>query len=253
MSQFSLNPNSLTRKEGIKRYKSIVGSLSWFAISLRYDIAHSVTRLQQYSCNPTEGALDAAIRVAGYLAATADFRLGGRRVLGNKLDYFSDSDHAGDPKLTYQSHIGIIFSLNSVPIQWRSKKQPKTVISPAMAEIYACSECVKEATWVQYMLEEFGVAMQWPMSIQVDNKQVISFCRNSCLHSRLRGCVDLREDWVRQLRDQGQVKILKVKGEVNPADLLTKCLARQKFEDLKDCCGVTAVGERKLKKGRVAL
>ena len=65
----------LLNEEDIKWYKSIVGQLGWFSISLRWDIAHSITRLQQFAANPTKGALNAAIRVANYVYTTANFRL----------------------------------------------------------------------------------------------------------------------------------------------------------------------------------
>ena len=56
----------LLNDEDRKWYKSIVGQLGWFSISLRWDIPHSVTRLQQFAASPTKGALHAAIRVANY-------------------------------------------------------------------------------------------------------------------------------------------------------------------------------------------
>ena len=64
------------------------------------------------------------------------------------MEYFTDSDHAGDKELTCRSHSGVILTLNDIPIHWRSKKQPKTVISTAHAEILACSEGLKEARWI---------------------------------------------------------------------------------------------------------
>ena len=81
---------------------------------------------------PTEGALDAAIRIAAYVGCTADFRIGGAVVDHlNDVEYFTDSDHAGDAGLTYRSHTGIMITLNNIPIQWKSQQQPKTVLSPA--------------------------------------------------------------------------------------------------------------------------
>ena len=61
----------------------------------------------------------------------------------------SDSDYAGDPVLGTRSQSGVIILMNGIVIHWRSKKQPKTVISPAAAEIYAASEAVRELRWVQ--------------------------------------------------------------------------------------------------------
>ena len=213
-------------------YKSIVGGLSWFAISLRYDIAHSVTRLQQYNDEPTVGAMNDAIRVAAYVGSTANFRLGGAvrtDLEGNTTRYYSDSDHGGDRDMTSRSHTGIMLLLNDVPVHWRSKKQPKTVVSPAHAEIYACSEAVREARWLQWVASDLGMELPWPVVIQVDNKQVISFKYSTCTTSKLRGMIDLRWNWVKELRDDNLVQVEKVDTKYNLADILTKCLNNVEF------------------------
>ena len=99
-----------------------------------------------------------------------------------------------------------------------------------MAEIYALGEAVKEFQWVNWQAEDLGIKPPSPFTVQVDNNQAISFKRNSCLNSKIRGCVDLRLDWVVGLRDEGVCKVMPVKGVRNPADLLTKCLVAKEFE-----------------------
>ena len=148
-------------------FRSITGSLSWFAISMRYDIAHTVTRLQSQNQEPIVGALHDAMRVAAYVGSTADSRLGGNVCTGeNKVRYYSDSDHGGDRGVTARSHtltgVMLLTLLNDIPVQWRSKKQPETVASPAHAEIYACSEAVKEAKWLQWVATDLGIELPWP-------------------------------------------------------------------------------------------
>ena len=68
-------------------YKSIVGGLSWFAQSTRWDIISSVSRLQMVGQNPTVGALKCALHVVAYLACTNSFKLGGVRTATNHLRY----------------------------------------------------------------------------------------------------------------------------------------------------------------------
>ena len=225
-----LRSPELLDEDEVSWFKSLVGSMSWFAVSLRWDIAHSVSRLQQFSVNPTRGALEAAIRVALYIATTADFKLGGKVVYGKDIvKYYTDSDHAGDKGTTTKSHTGIMLVLNGVPVHWRSKKQPKTVLSPAHAEIYACSEGIKEARAFQWVAAELGINLPWPMSVYVDNQQVISFKKTSCVNSKLKGMIDTRESWVQELRDDAVVEIVKVKGELNWADILTKSIVGWEF------------------------
>ena len=69
-------------------------------MSLRWDISRSVARVQQMQSAPTQGALNAAIRIATYVACTSDFKLGGPVTNHiNDIQYYTDSDHVGDPDM----------------------------------------------------------------------------------------------------------------------------------------------------------
>ena len=147
------------------------------------------------------------------------------------MDYYTDSDHVGDRKLGTRSHSAFMAKLNGIPVHWRSRKQPKTVLSPAHAEIYACSEGVKEARQLQWILADMGVELPWPIRIKVDNTQVISFCNQTCLDSKLKGMIDNRESWVGELKDEGTVVVEYVNTRLNQADILSKCLAGTQFRE----------------------
>ena len=57
-------------------------------------------------------------------------------------------------------------------------------------------------------------------------------CRghHTCLNSRLRGTVNLRWEWVKELRDDAISDIIHVDTRYNKADILTKCLDNTEFE-----------------------
>jgi hypothetical protein len=206
--------------------------MGWFAISLRWDIAHAVTRLQQFTKSPTKGALNAAIRVATYLATTAEFRIGGEIETGvNQIEYYTDSDFVGDRLLGTRSHSAFVALLNGIPVHWRSRKQPKTVLSPAHAEIYALSEGVKEARYLQWVLADMGVELSWPIVVKVDNTQAISFCNQTCLDSKLKGMIDNRDSWVKELKDDNIVTVEYVNTRLNKSDILSKCLSGTQFRE----------------------
>ena len=57
-----LKKDMLLNTEEVKQFRSLVGSLGFYSVSL--DISRSVCRVQQMQSEPTEGALDAAIRIA---------------------------------------------------------------------------------------------------------------------------------------------------------------------------------------------
>jgi len=220
---------------GLERYQSIVGSLNYFGMASRYDIAFATARLSQASAKPTVGAEKAMVRVLKYLQQHPKHKIEFERSGKDGKDdfeFYSDSDHGGDQGFTTMSHTGAMFMLNGAPVMWISKKQSKmTAFSSALAEIFALSESVRGAQLLAWRAEEMGVGVTWPLVFQVDNEQSIVFQKATCLTSRLRGCIDMRWAWVQELRNQGKVTTKKVATEKNKADVFTKCLPAYKFKE----------------------
>ena len=120
---------------------------------------------------------------------------------------YSDSDHAGDKSETLRSQSGVIVTLNGVPVHWRSARQPVTALSSAEAEVYALAEAVKQARAYLWRCEEMGMRVVWPMEIMVDNKQAISFQRGTCIYTKLAGVIDMRQQWVKEMRNKKEVGV----------------------------------------------
>jgi len=228
-SEIVMDPTPLVGLEATW-VRSVVGQLQFLATMVRYDISHAVSRLSQYSHTPTEGSRKALCRILGYLMSTVEFRIEGK-VHGSSdhIDIYSDSDHASDKKIDTRSQTGILILLNGVPCYWRSAKQPITALSSAEAEIYALSECVKHGRLFLWRCEEANIPVKWPMTIYVDNTQSKSFQKATCINSKLRGVFDLRENWVQELRDKGQVETVTIPREENKSDILTHCLSSGNF------------------------
>ena len=151
----------------------------------------------------------------------------------DNVEIFSDSDHAGDRGLSTRSQSGYIMYLNGMPVHWVSRKQPVTSLSSASAEIYALSECAKDAQLMKWRWEEMGMDIDSPLVIQVDNTQAESFQGSTCADSKLRGTYDLREHWVRELQDETKFNAVHISTDKNIADLFTKCLSVQVRDKLE--------------------
>ena len=111
----------------------------------------------------------------------------------------------------------------------RIKQIESTAYSSAVAEIYALSEAVRCAKLYAWRAEELGISVTWPLVLQVDSKGSISFQGSTCAQSRLRGVIDLREAWVKELRDRGVIVTSKIHTDQQLADCMTKCLPNYKF------------------------
>ena len=185
---------------------------------------YEVTRLAQGLATPTRGHMKALYRAMTYLGTVHDMRLEVPRVIGDTWHVYSDSDHAGDTTVgTNRSHTGLVILLNGMPVHWKSNKQPLTSYSSASAEIYAMSECCREARLIAWVAEEMGREVPYPIVLHVDNAAGVSYQHSTCAASKLRGVYDQRQDWVQELKDQSIVTAVKVATEHNLADLYTKC------------------------------
>jgi hypothetical protein len=123
--------------------------------------------------------------------------------------------------------------LNGTPLHWRSNRQPSTADSPAVSEIYALKEGVKDGRLVQWVAEEMGIVTAYPFTVCVDNTQALSFQSDTCPNSKIRGSIDMREAWVKELRDLDIVATQYVEGVRNLADIFTKCFMGPAFQRLK--------------------
>jgi len=225
-------------------FKSLVGSLSWFASSLRWDCVQAVSRVQMLMNSPTRGCMSAAMRIAAFIGQTKGFKVGGPRVYGqNQFAFYTDSDFAGDRLMTKASRTGVVLLLNSVPVYWMSRPQPKTVYSPAAAEIYALREGVREGQALMWLLRDLRYpGITFPFLVQVDNSQAISFQEDSCVRTKHRGVVDMAEAWVKELKEGGLVETSHVSGDKNPADIFTKCYTNKPYHARRELMGQKHMG-----------
>jgi len=146
------------------------------------------------------------------------------------FDFYVDSDHASDRVTDTRSQTGYLLFINSWPVDWASRKQVSTAVSPAEAEIYAMRDAAIASRLTQWVAEEMGLAVIWPFVIKTDSAQADSFQRGTSTKSKLRGCFQLREQSMIELRDQNVLRSEKIPRDLNVSDLLTHCLSGPEFQ-----------------------
>ena len=109
---------------------------------------------------------------------------------------------------------------------------------------------MRDARLTLWKAQELGYKVGSPITVLVDNAAGISFQQKMNPDSKLKGMIDLRWDWVRELQDKNLVQAVKVSTADNAADILTKCLSRVTYEHLlsipitKAKALLTAAGEK---------
>jgi hypothetical protein len=214
--------------------RSVIGGLLFFSRGVRWDISQAVSRVAQTLAKPNQGTVNQIKVIAGYLLNTmGDALSGGGCIECDTLTAMCDASHQGD-RLTYRSQTGVIILLNGVPIHWRSNRQTKTALSPTESEIYALSKGFKDVRLMGWVLEECGVLVEWPIQLSGDSTGAFSFQGDKCPDSKIRGCFDYRDNWVSELQNAAEIRLVLVRDKENLADIFTKCHRAGEFVRRKE-------------------
>jgi hypothetical protein len=133
-------PNSGEATPQLRRqYQSVIGSLLYLMIGTRPDIAYAVSKMAQYSANPSEDHLKNALHIGRYLIGTQDYALTYNGAENEGLIFFTDSDWGTDP-FDRRSVSGYFAKLAGGAIFWVSHAQKTMALSSTDAEYMALSD-----------------------------------------------------------------------------------------------------------------
>ena len=151
------------------------------------------------------------------------------------LSGYCDADWAGsadDRKSTF----GGCFFLENNLVSWFSKKQNCVSLSTAEAEYIAAGSSCSQMIWMKQMLTEYNVT-QDVMTLYCDNLSTINISKNPIQHSRTKH-IDIRHHFIRDLVEEKTIKLEHVATELQLADIFTKALDANQFENLRGKLGI---------------
>ena len=205
------------------RYLHLVGSLVYLGIT-RPDISHAVHILSQFVSAPTQLHYTHLLRVLRYLRGTSSRRLFFSRSSPLELQAYSDATWASDPSDRRSLSAYCIF-LGSSLIAWKTKKQTAVSRSSAEAELRAMAAVTTEVTWLQWLLEDFGVMASTPTPLSSDSTGALSIAWDPVKHE-LTKHIGVDASYMRsQVHDQ-IVALQYVPSEFQLADFFTKAQTR---------------------------
>ncbi|TYK18362.1 Retrovirus-related Pol polyprotein from transposon TNT 1-94 [Cucumis melo var. makuwa] len=216
-------------------FKSLVGSLRYLTCT-RPDILFSVGLVSRFMESPTTTHLKVAKRILRYLRGTLDYGLFYSSSKEFKLEGYCDSDWAGDTN-DRKSTSGYVFFIGNTAFTWSSKKQPIVTLSTCEAEYVAAASCVCHAVWLRNLLKTVGILQEDPTVIHIDNKSTIALAKNPVFHDRSKH-IDTRFHFIRDCISRKEVQVEYVKTEDQIADIFTKPLKVNVFNNLRTLLGV---------------
>jgi len=213
--------------EGAKawEYMSLAARGNYLA-SDRVDIQYAVKELCRNMSKPTVGdrrKLKRLVRyLKGYPRLVSQFHYQQRL---QELDGYSDSDWAGC-KATAKSTSGGMMMLGTHTIKTWSTTQKSITLSSAEAELVAAVKMAAELIGVTQLMADWGLNLRG--RVHVDSSAAIGVVGRKG-NGKLRH-VRVGSLWIQERVERGELEMQKVWGEWNPADLLTKNLARAKVD-----------------------
>ncbi|XP_057779868.1 secreted RxLR effector protein 161-like [Salvia miltiorrhiza] len=229
-TNWKVDPNNEGKSVSSTKYREIIGSLLYLTASRPY-IAFAVGVCTSYQSNPKEAHMDAAKRIPKYLKGTPNIGIWYPADDNFKLSGYSDSDFAGC-KIDRKSTSGTCQFLGNKLISWFLNKQTSVATSTTEAKYVAAGSCCSQILWLVQQLKDYGIEER-EVPIYCDSSSAIAITENPVHHSRCKH-ISIRHHFIRDHVEKKDVSVVKIHTSIQRADLLTKALLEDRFNDL---CG----------------
>ena len=138
-----------------------------------------------------------------------------------KLVVYADTDFAGCTATRRSTSGGCALWAGMLVKHW-STTQKAITLSSGEAELGGVVKAASEALGLQSVALDLGICVG--IAVCTDSSAAVGICRRAGI-GRVRHLA-VGQLWVQELVREGAIELYKVMGEQNPADLLTKPLAR---------------------------
>lgn len=223
-------------------YKQIIGSLTYLT-NTRPDLKFVVSLLSRYMSRPTKLHFHAVKRVLRYLKGTLDYGIWYKRGSAAELKVFTDSDYAGDVD-GRKSTSGYTFMMSGGAVAWSSKKQSVVALSTTEAEYIAAAICACQVIWMRRILQEMEFALEDNVTtILCDNTSTIKLSVNQVFYNRSKH-MDVRYHFLRNLVNDGVVRLEYCGTQDQLADIFTKPLKKDSFQKFRAALGICSAADK---------
>ena len=181
---------------------------------------------------PNEEHLGAAYRILKYLKSAPGKGIFFKKNNNRGVEIFTDADWAGCV-MDRRSTSGYCTFVWGNLVTWRSKKQSVVARSSAEAEFRALSQGICEGMWLKRLLSELRIPINNPMEVKCDNLAAISIAKHPVHHDRTKH-VEIDRHFIKENMDNRTINLSHTPSQLQVADILTKSLCGNKFEELSD-------------------
>jgi hypothetical protein len=155
---------------------------------------------------------------------------------GKSINAYSDASWAED-KSDRKSNSGFVCSLFGGAISWKCRKQDVVVLSSTEAVFIALSETCKELIWINGLLKDLGIHVDYPITIFTDSQSSMNMINNEKFSNRTKH-IDTRYHNIKEAVTEKKVCLKHIRSDINIADLMTKPLNSIKMKQFRPSIGL---------------
>ena len=144
---------------------------------------------------------------------------------------YSDSDYTNCPNSS-RSVSGHCFTLRSAMISWSLRKQRIVTDSSCYAEYIALHDSAREVIFLRQLLDGLHLLLSRAMPVHCDNNTTSILSEDHVFHTRVKH-IRVKYHVIREMVENGEVAVTRIRSSDNTADILTKPLARPDFLRLR--------------------
>jgi hypothetical protein len=223
-------------------YRKGVGKLLYLMRWSRPEIYNAVRETARRMNKPNDNHFKAMLRIMKYCTITKDegWTLKPSRTWDGKDQDFkfrirgkADSNYATCTD-TRKSVTGYCVYLEDAPVTVKSGMQKIVALSVTEAEIIAVVQCVQEMIYCKKVLESINLKVDLPMIVNTDNQGAVDLINGWSTTGGTKH-MDVRIMYLRELKEQGIIKVEWIPTDENEADIFTKSVDVNTLNRHKNC------------------
>ena len=223
-------------------YRAGVGKLLHMTRWSRPETKTAERELSRHNSAPNEAHIKAMKRCMRYCVGTPKrgwFLKPNRQWNGKdksfkfRISGESDSDYAKCP-VSRRSVSGYGTFLEGAPVTVKSAMQRMVALSVTEAETIAAVSCAQDMLHVMRIIQALDLKVELPMILKVDNSGAVNIANSWTSGGRTRH-MDVRLNFLRELKEEGILNTIWTPGKYNSSDLFTNNLAGPKFNKHLRC------------------
>ena len=226
------DPDSHALTHGdITQYRALAARISYLSQD-RPDLKFASLQVCCTMAKPSVRDMERVKRIGRYLFGKPRARCWFCWQQSGDLEPNSDADWGGDKAARRSVSAGVIIRGGHCLKVW-TKKQQVVALSSAESELYAAVKTASEGLGIQSVAKDLGISrgLNLPLNASATMYLVNRTDLGKAKH------VDMQNLWRQEASKSGRFTTRKVGTNVNPADLMTKPLAKPKIEQLMGIMG----------------